>query len=123
MTEENLKDVVDVLVLIVEAIGAAIIFVGAGFAFLRFVSHIFSRRVAEITDTRLFLARFLALGLEFQLAADILRTAVSPTFEQIGKLAAIAAIRTALNFFLHQEIMREEQEVKESGARPARAEA
>jgi len=116
MTEENLKDVVDFMVLIVESIGAAIIFVGAVAAFISFASRLFARRVAEITDARLFLARFLALGLEFQLAADILRTAVAPSFEQIGKLAAIAAIRTALNFFLHQEIKSEEAETAKARA-------
>src|SRR3712207_8976901 len=41
-------------------------------------------------EIRLILGQFLALGLEFQLASDILGTAVSPTFEEIGKLAAIA---------------------------------
>jgi uncharacterized membrane protein len=112
MTEENLKDVVDVMVLVVEAIGAAIIFIGAVLAFFRFGAAIFRRRVSEFVEARLFLARFLVLGIEFQLAADILRTAVSPSFEQIGKLAAIAAIRTGLNYFLHQEIKQEEAEVK-----------
>jgi uncharacterized membrane protein len=38
------------------------------------------------------------------LAADILRTAVAPTWEDIGKLAAIAAIRTVLNYFLEREL-------------------
>jgi uncharacterized membrane protein len=112
MTEDNLRDIVDVLVLIVEAIGAAIIFVGAILAFLRFGTQILKRSATEFLTSRLFLARFLALGIEFQLAADILRTAVSPSFEQIGKLAAIAAIRTALNFFLHQEIKQEEAQTK-----------
>jgi len=55
-------------------------------------------------DVRLRLGRWLALALEFLLAADILRTAVAPTWSEIGQLAAIAAIRTALNFFLQQEI-------------------
>lgn len=48
--------------------------------------------------------RWLALALEFLLAADILRTAVAPTWSEIGQIAAIAAIRTALNYFLQQEI-------------------
>ena len=56
---------------------------------------------------RLSLARFLVLGLEFQLAADVLRTAISPSFDEIGKLAAIAAIRTLLNYFLNREIAQE----------------
>jgi uncharacterized membrane protein len=42
--------------------------------------------------------------LELLLAADILRTAVAPTWEDIGKLAAIAAIGTALNYFLEKEL-------------------
>ena len=53
---------------------------------------------------RLKLGRWLALVLEFELAADILRTAVAPTWTEIGQLAAIAALRTALNFFLQREI-------------------
>jgi uncharacterized membrane protein len=53
---------------------------------------------------RLELGRWLALALEFELAADILRTAVAPTWNEIGQLAAIIVLRTALNFFLQQEI-------------------
>jgi hypothetical protein len=53
---------------------------------------------------RLGLGRSLALSLEFLLGADILRTAVEPSWDEIGRLAAIAAIRTALNFFLQREI-------------------
>lgn len=47
---------------------------------------------------------WLILGLEFMLAADIVRTAISPNWEQIGQLAAIALIRTFLNFFLEKDI-------------------
>ena len=55
-------------------------------------------------QVRLKLGRWLALALEFELAADILRTAVAPTWTEIGQLAAIAVLRTALNYFLQQEI-------------------
>lgn len=55
-------------------------------------------------EIRLKLGRWLALSLEFALAADILRTAVAPSWDEIGKLAAIAVLRTALNFFLQREI-------------------
>lgn len=54
---------------------------------------------------RLTLARWLALALEFELAADILNTAVTPTWTDIEKLAAIATLRTALNYFLERELM------------------
>jgi uncharacterized membrane protein len=53
---------------------------------------------------RLNLGRWLALALEFELAADILRTAIAPTWNEIGQLAAIIVLRTALNFFLDREI-------------------
>jgi uncharacterized membrane protein len=49
-------------------------------------------------------AVWLLLGLEFELAADVIRTAVSPTWEQIGQLAAIGAIRTFLNYFLERDL-------------------
>jgi uncharacterized membrane protein len=55
-------------------------------------------------DVRLELGRWLALALEFELAADVLRTAVAPTWNEIGQLAAIIVLRTALNFFLRLEI-------------------
>ena len=48
---------------------------------------------------------WLMLGLEFELAADVIRSAISPSWKEIGQLAAIAAIRTVLNYFLAKDIM------------------
>ncbi len=63
------------------------------------------RRDASHMDTiRLGVARRLALALEFELGSDILRTAVAPSWNEIGKLGAIIVFRTALNFFLQREI-------------------
>lgn len=112
LSESLLRSVVFFLVRLVEAAGALIIFLGAGFGFVRFVWRAAVRRNAEeFGAVRLDIGRFLALGLEFQLASDLLRTAVAPTFTEIGKLAAVAAIRTALNFFLRREIREERAEV------------
>jgi uncharacterized membrane protein len=97
-------DAVDFAIPIVEALGAAVIVVGVVVAFATYALSELRIRSVAYEHVRLLLGRFLALGLEFQLAADILSTAVSPTFEEIGKLGAIAAIRTALNFFLAKEI-------------------
>jgi uncharacterized membrane protein len=106
--EHNLEDVVSVLVRLVEAAGAAIIFVGAVIAFVRFLLVAFRREGMDpFARLRLDLGRFLVLGLEFQLAADILRTAVAPNFTELAQLATVAAIRTALNFFLGLEIKEE----------------
>ena len=44
-------------------------------------------------------------GLQFALAADIVRSTISPTWEQIGELAAIAAIRTFVSYFLERDLM------------------
>jgi uncharacterized membrane protein len=60
-------------------------------------------------DMRMGLARSLLLALEFQLAADIVGAAISPDWNQVGKLAAVAAIRTFLNVFLQSEIAEEER--------------
>jgi uncharacterized membrane protein len=74
------------------------------------------------------LGSWLVLGLEFALAADIVRTAISPTWAQLGQLATIAAIRTALNFFLERDIEKlaekgrvAEEEVESGRAVEARA--
>ena len=58
---------------------------------------------------RLRLGRWLAVALELELAADILRTAIAPTWNEIGQLAAIVVLRTVLNFFLQKEIDKAEK--------------
>jgi uncharacterized membrane protein len=57
-----------------------------------------------ITQSRNHLGHILSLSLEFLIGADILKTAISPTWQDIGQLAAIVGIRTILNFFLMKEI-------------------
>ncbi|MBA2559291.1 MAG: DUF1622 domain-containing protein [Propionibacteriales bacterium] len=113
MPEQSLRDGVDVLVRLVETAGAIIIFVGAVVAILMFLTALPKRDPEHFIPVRLTLGRFLALGLEFQLASDVLRTTIAPSFEELGKLAAVAAIRTALNFFLAREIREEQRTVKE----------
>ena len=49
-------------------------------------------------------AAWIVLALEFALAADIARTAIAPTWDDIGRLAAIAVIRTVLNYFLEKDM-------------------
>lgn len=97
------------LKLFIETVGALVIGVGAVLAIVRFFRVLLQPSIRGYETTRLLLARFLSLGLEFQLAADILGTAVAPSWTQIGKLGVIAVIRTFLNYFLARE-MKEEQE-------------
>lgn len=116
--ETNLQDVVGVLVTVVEACGAVVIMTGAVWAFVQFVARTIEHRGRDgFVPVRLRLGRFLVLGLEFQLASDVLKTAVSPSFEQLAQLAVVAAIRTALNYVLTREIEEERRQV-EAGDRP-----
>lgn len=102
------------LVRLVESAGALVIFVGALIAFVRFVvGGLRTRQPAIFVPVRLGLGRFLTLGLEFQLASDVLRTAIAPSFRELGQLAAVAAIRTALNFFLAREIREEREQLRQ----------
>jgi uncharacterized membrane protein len=114
--EQFAREVVAVLIPIVDLVGAVVIGAGVLVAFVAYVLSELRLRPQPYEGVRLLLGRFLALGLEFQLASDILGTAVSPTYDQIGKLGAIAAIRTALNYFLSQELDRAREVVAEERA-------
>ena len=67
---------------------------------------IFQRAADEMQGREIWLkfATWILLALGFALAADIVRTAVAPTWDDITKLAVIAAIRTMLNYFLAKDI-------------------
>jgi uncharacterized membrane protein len=106
--EEMVVSLVLWLKLIIEILGALMIGAGMVTGSLRFMRGSFPPKVEDFNAVRLTLARFLAIALEFQLGADILATAVAPSWDAIGKLSAIAVIRTALNYFLARE-MNEQQ--------------
>ena len=112
LPEWALRDMVDLMVRLIEAGGALVIMIGAIVGITKFAVALARRDINQFSAVRLSLARFLVLGLEFQLAADVLRTAISPSFEEIGKLAAIATIRTLLNYSLTREIAQEQREIE-----------
>ena len=107
----------------IETVGAAIIALGILSAGWLLVKALAKRQTADFTAIRLTLARYLALALEFQLGADILSTAIAPSWEQIGKLGAIAVIRTALNYFLSREMREERHEATPEEELTARADS
>ena len=110
--EELLVTAVGYLKLAVEAVGAAVVGFGALATVVVYLLSVFGVRKRSYTEIRLFLGRYLALGLEFQLGSDILSTAVAPTIAEVEILAAIVVIRTVLNYFLSKEIEREREEVE-----------
>lgn len=109
--EEWLKVIVGYLAAGAE-IAAAVVIGGAIVrGLLSYVRQLFSRRQhVDATEViRLQLGRVLALGLEFTVASDILRTAVAPTRQDILNLGAIVLLRTLLNYFLEREIRQGQQ--------------
>lgn len=107
--EQTVQNAVLWLRLFVEFTGAIVIALGVAASLFYFVRSLAPPKIEGYNEIRLTLSRFLALALEFQLGADILSTAIAPTWDQIGKLGAIAVIRTTLNYFLIRE-MREERD-------------
>ena len=105
--EETIASAVQYLRLAVETTGAAMVALGAAIAIVLFLRALLTGRTDNFNAVRLVLARYLALALEFQLGADILSTAIAPSLEEIGKLGAIAVIRTGLNYFLSLEMKSE----------------
>ena len=102
--EQAILPYVEWLRLIIEVVGVLVIALGIIQAVVLFVRNLYADRNTDFHEVRLLLARYLALALEFQLASDVISTAIAPTWERIGKLAAIAVIRTGLNYFLMREL-------------------
>lgn len=97
----------------VEIIASLVIAVALVKFLYRYGRHIFHPNDG-ITNQwiRIHFGSALTVALELLLAADILATAIAPTWDDIGKLAAIAVLRTGLNYFLEREL--NNNEVKET---------
>jgi uncharacterized membrane protein len=113
-SELGVQSAVEWLRLLIESMGALVIAVGILVAIALLVRSALAHRGFDFNQVRLAFARHLALALEFQLAADILSTAIAPSWDRIGKLAAIAIIRTALNYFLMLELRNETARSKQA---------
>lgn len=75
----------------------------------KYIKHLFTPNDGITNQTiRIHFGSALTVALELLLAADILATAIAPTWDDIGKLASIAVLRTALNYFLERELKNNE---------------
>ena len=63
-------------------------------------------------DTRIYLAKGFAMGLEFKLGSEILRTVILREWKEIAMVAGIIALRAALTFLIHWEIKEEEKSME-----------
>lgn len=89
----------------VEIVAALIIGVAIIKVLFLYLSSLFaSKNILSKEKIRVEFGSSVAVTLELMLGADVLATAVAPSWNDIGQLAAIAVIRTALNYFLAKEL-------------------
>ena len=112
--QELVKQLAEYAALSIELVAILVVTLGSLEAVVAAIRMIFTGRSDMARrEAMLKYARWLAAGLTFQLAGDIVHTAITPTWDDIGRLAAIAVIRTFLTFFLERDI----KEMRERNAR------
>ncbi len=105
LLEIVLRHVVDITILIFEFVGVFVIIISGLRGIWDYIKH--------NPSIRLNLATGMALGLEFKLGSEILRTVVVRDLSEIATVAAIIALRAALTFLIHWEIKIEKEDEKE----------
>ncbi len=112
--ESHLKDLAGYTALVVETFAVLFVAYGAAEAVLRSVGPSLGRRAHANWRKEVWVSfgMWLLLGLQFALAADIVRSVILPSWTDIGQLAAIAAIRTFLNYFLEHDLSKLERPVE-----------
>lgn len=100
--ETALEHIVNLAIVLFEFIGVGIIIWSGIVGFYKYLTR--------CPDTRIALAKGLAMGLEFKLGSEVLRTVVVREWKEISIVAGIIALRAALTFLIHWEIKEEEKE-------------
>jgi len=108
----------DIIVIVIAVMGIAVIVWGAVVTFFRmlvveYVAIAHRERCKGRESLRVQFGCRILLGLEFLIAADIIRTVMEPTLTEIAILASIVAIRTIISFFLDREIARAPADIRE----------
>ncbi len=105
MVETNvIHDIIEYLVIGVETCGALVVILGVARSVVDYLRVFFWNPRFGLREIRSQLGQCMVMALEFQVAADILRTALSPTWNDIMLLAALIALRTLLNYLLEREL-------------------
>jgi uncharacterized membrane protein len=103
--KEWLVYVTENAILVIDWMALVIILIGTAEAFFRGIGAMLSSPSGhERRDVWLRYARWLVAGLTFQLAADIIETSITTEWEAVARIAAIAVIRTFLNYFLDRDL-------------------
>jgi uncharacterized membrane protein len=107
--EKILEKVVGYTVLACELFAVVVIGLAAIQALVKYLCRFFknmrlTQQISTTESIRLQLGHKLSLGLEFAVAADILRLAISPSFADLLVLFSIILLRILLNYFLEHDI-------------------
>lgn len=107
------------LIVLIDALALVVIVIGTVEVVVRLV-HALIRPVTNyvLRDAWLHYSRWLVAALTFQLAADIIETSISTNWQTIGRVGAVAVIRTFLNYFLDRDLETIRQRQGASAARP-----
>lgn len=113
--KEWLTAITEYAVLIIDALAFVIIVIGTVRAFVTGIAVTISPSAAPDQARMVWLryARALVAALTFQLAADIIESSITTSWESVGRLAAIAVIRTFLNYFLERDLAELRERVHE----------
>lgn len=100
--EEWFVSITKVAIIIIDGMATVFLFIGTVQVFINGLRFMLASSADNHRKRLVWLqfSRWLIAGLSIQLAADILETAIAPSWKDIGQLAAIAVIRTFLNYFL-----------------------
>jgi len=96
----------DIIVYICQILAMIVILIGIFKALVIYIKDIMltKKSFSALQESRLEIGHSFSLGLAFLIGASILKTILAPTWNDIGQLAAIIALRTALNFFLLRDV-------------------
>ena len=102
--EDLLSVAIGFIVPVIEGFAATIIILEVVRTFVLYVVALVKPNPIQVTRLRCRLGQSMVTALEFLVAADILRTAISPQWGDILFLAALIGLRTLLNYFLEREL-------------------
>ncbi len=105
--QDILHNTANYVALALQVIAIVVVAIGSARALVNMARAGRAAHVAPLLDSRtvwLEHARWLVAGLTFQLAADIVATSFSTTWDELGRLAVVAVVRTFLSYFLDREI-------------------
>jgi len=124
MMESMLAQIAHYAGTLIEAMALVIIVVGSVEAFVTGTRAMVSKQATENDKRAVWLryGRWLVAGLTFQLAADLVHTSIAPTWDDVGRLGAIAVIRTFLSYFLERDMdemrLREQAPARKASSEP-----